>query len=792
MSRRPFIEAIEPRLLYSADLATAALGSSLQTFRTFEQDRLDPLVQAQAAPQAEARVEIVLVDRAVPDAAQLIADLRAQQQAGRRIEVVTLEANDDGIARLTQVLQGRQDVSAVHVLGHGADGVVQLGSARLDAATLLARAGEIAAWGTALADDADLLLYGCEVAASAAGRQLLADLAALTGADVAASDDATGAAALGGDWVLEARTGAVEAALAPSEQARQAWSGLLQEFVVTRFDDTTQSGSLRWAVNQASNTPGDHIIRLAAGTYQISISGIGSANNGDLDITGAGRLQIVGAGAGATTIEIVSQAASRIFDVGSGATLELSGLTLKGASGSASSAGGVIRVNGGASLSMTDSVIDGGRSNSDGGALYIASAATATLQRVEIRNAQTSGGSSNGGAIYNAGTLTLTDSTLAGNRSGGDGGALYQAATSGTLTLRNVTLSGNTAGDQGGALYSRSHLSLVSVTVAGNQANGSGASGGGVYLESGLTVQARNTLFSANTNASGGASHLAGPGTFSSLGNNLYTGAASPSGAVASDVLTTDAKLAALASNSGPTQTHRLLAGSPAIDAGSSDAAVPSTDQRGAPRYGSAPDIGAYELSYGPRIVTNQLTVSEGGRVQPTLEITDPNDLPSAIAIAVSGLQGGVFQVSGATVTSFSLADVLDGLVEFVHDGSETAPAYTLRATDPDGASASSAAFVVFTRVNDAPVLLGAAALPSITEDVAPGSNPGTRVADLIAGGQATDPDSANLGIAVTGVSASIGSWQYSLNGTGSDWAAMGNPSSGAARLLPAAALVRT
>jgi predicted outer membrane repeat protein len=454
MSRRPYIEAIEPRLLYSADLAAAVGGQSLQPLRTFEQGRLDTLELQAAAQQATPRVEIALVDRSVPDAAQLIADLRAQQQAGRRIEIVTLGEQEDGIARLTELLRGRSDVGAVHVLGHGADGVVQLGGVRLDAATLLARAGEVATWGAALADDADVLLYGCDVAASEKGRQLIADLAALTGADVAASDDATGAAALGGNWTLEARTGAVEAALAPSEQARQAWSGLLQEFVVTRFDDTTEEGSLRWAINQASSKPGDHLIRLAAGTYLISISGSGSPNNGDFDITGSGRLQIVGAGAGATTIEIASQAASRVFDVSSGASLELSGLTLKGASGSASGSGGVIRVQGGGSLTMTDSVIDGGRSKDDGGALYIASSATAALQRVEIRNAQASDSNSDGGAIYNAGSLTLIDSTLAGNRSGGDGGALYQAVSSGTLTLKNVTLSGNTAADKGGAIYS--------------------------------------------------------------------------------------------------------------------------------------------------------------------------------------------------------------------------------------------------------------------------------------------------------------------------------------------------
>jgi hypothetical protein len=794
MSRRPYIEAIEPRLLYSADLAAAVGGQSLQPLRTFEQGRLDTLELQAAAQQATPRVEIALVDRSVPDAAQLIADLRAQQQAGRRIEIVTLWAQEDGIARLTELLRGRQDVGAVHVLGHGADGVVQLGGVRLDAATLLARAGEVATWGAALADDADVLLYGCDVAASEKGRQLIADLAALTGADVAASDDATGAAALGGNWTLEARTGAVEAALAPSEQARQAWSGLLQEFVVTRFDDTTEEGSLRWAINQAAKLGGDHVIRLAAGTYQISLKDKGSPNDGDFDITGAGRLQIVGAGAALTRIEITDQAASRIFAVGAGAGLELSGVMLLGDGSSADAdTGGVIQLATGAALTLTDSVIEGGKAGL-GGAISVEAGASATLQRVEIRKATAGGASPTkqglGGAIYNAGSLTLTDSTLAGNQATGDGGALYQAAEGGTLELRNVTLSGNQAVDgRGGGLYSESDLSLVNVTLAANQAGAAGASGAAVYVDSGRTLEARNTLFANNTVADGSDRPLGG-GTLVSLGNNLYTSDSKPAGAAGSDIVTPDAKIGALEASVTLTRTHKLLPGSPAIDAGSTDASVPSTDQRGAPRYGSSPDIGAYELSYGPRIVTNELAIPEGGRAKPTLEISDPNDAPANVTLTVSGLVAGAVEVRGAPATTFTLQDVLDQVVEFVHDGSETPAAYTLTATDPGGASTSSSAFVTFTRVNDAPVLTGAAALASIVEDVASGSNAGTRVSDLIpTAAQATDVDSTSLGIAVTAADVARGSWEYSLNGT--TWLALGIPSNSAARLLPGDARVR-
>jgi uncharacterized delta-60 repeat protein len=64
-----------------------------------------------------------------------------------------------------------------------------------------------------LAEEGDILLYGCSVGAGHEGEALTQDLAALTGADVAASTDPTGPAELGGDWVLETATGSVEASV---------------------------------------------------------------------------------------------------------------------------------------------------------------------------------------------------------------------------------------------------------------------------------------------------------------------------------------------------------------------------------------------------------------------------------------------------------------------------------------------------------------------------------------------------------------------------------------------------
>ncbi|HYC01912.1 MAG TPA: DUF4347 domain-containing protein [Azospirillaceae bacterium] len=186
---------------------------------------IDALLQAQApaeeAPQtlptAEAAgappVEIAFIDAAVPGADKLAAGLRPG------IELVTLDPARDGLSQMAEALRGRTDIAAIHVLGHADDGLMILGSGAWDAAGLDARADDLAAIGRSLAAGGDILLYGCDLGAGAEGAAFLNRMADLTGADVAASTDATGAARLGGDWDLEAQRGTVESAGALTDGA---------------------------------------------------------------------------------------------------------------------------------------------------------------------------------------------------------------------------------------------------------------------------------------------------------------------------------------------------------------------------------------------------------------------------------------------------------------------------------------------------------------------------------------------------------------------------------------------
>ena len=140
-----------------------------------------------------------------------------------------IDAERDGIRKITDTLAQKSDLDAIHIISHATDGAVQLGCTQLDFETLLKRAASVKKWGEALTENGDILIYGCDLAATQEGKSLVEALARLTGADVAASEDPTGAAAKGGDWELEFKTGAIEATVAVSTAEQSAWNHVLAE-----------------------------------------------------------------------------------------------------------------------------------------------------------------------------------------------------------------------------------------------------------------------------------------------------------------------------------------------------------------------------------------------------------------------------------------------------------------------------------------------------------------------------------------------------------------------------------
>ena len=235
----PLMRVLEPRVLLDAaaletaldvaaqavhsDLAEAYLSPEAQArplaertpfavHRSAAFDGLDNIVREDAeiaSPDAsdDTRAEIVFIDFSLPEHDALLAAVDPNA------EVHVIEASSDGLAFIAETLAGRTDVDAIHILSHGSAGSLQLGGSSFDATRMSdADRRSLATVRDALSDDADLLIYGCRFGDGDDGRRAANALALATGADIAASDDLTGSAALGGDWDLELRVGDIETA----------------------------------------------------------------------------------------------------------------------------------------------------------------------------------------------------------------------------------------------------------------------------------------------------------------------------------------------------------------------------------------------------------------------------------------------------------------------------------------------------------------------------------------------------------------------------------------------------
>jgi hypothetical protein len=174
-------------------LAVVVLGPATST-----------VASVSTATPSTAGAELAVVDTTVTDHAALA---HAAREAG--MDVV----NVSSAAELTAALSERSNLTAVHVLSHGTVGTVYLGNDTIRTETLDQYSNLTAALDGSLAPDGDILLYGCLVARNGTGQTFVGAMAEGTGADVAASDDMTGNAALGGDWTLEYAVGTAGGAL---------------------------------------------------------------------------------------------------------------------------------------------------------------------------------------------------------------------------------------------------------------------------------------------------------------------------------------------------------------------------------------------------------------------------------------------------------------------------------------------------------------------------------------------------------------------------------------------------
>ena len=658
--------ALEERLLFSATpidpgivdaIDTDLLASQIQTSEETQAD--DSKLEQRTSTQSEIARSIVFINSDVPEIEALLDDLSDSRPDAR---VFVLDSGRDGVEQISEVLD-QHNASDIHIVSHGENGAVRLGSTWLSASNLNGYAGQIAQWQSSLTSDADFQFYGCDLAETQNGRDLIDGIAALTSADIAASDDDTGHASLGGDWDLEYTTGAVESQVVFSSSLQNEWEHKLATITVNTFNDVVDGGdafiSLREAIIQANST-GDTIdlSTIGAGTFTLTINGTGedSAATGDLDITG--NVTITGLDASSTIIE--GGGIDRVFDLlGNSARLTMSDVTVQG--GSINDKGGGFQVDHASAVLKLDRVIVQNNMADDGAGIF--NKGTINLTNVIISNNGDQVNTNEGGGIHNKETAVLNRVTLSGNKSD-KGGGINHDNSANSLSLTNVTVSGNTAASSGGGLYSQNTATVVNSTFTLNVTD----SGGGIRVQSGTTTIS-NTIVANNTAASANSDVQ---GNFDSQGFNLIQVVGSASGFIGSDLTGTGALLNSLADNGGFGATHSLAIGSAAINAGTTTGA-PNIDQRGLSRDAS-PDIGAYEY-------------------EATIYAYDGFDYSTG---SLEGQNGGTGWTTGWTTTAGSSADVnATGL---------TSPTSTL---PTQGGNAMMNTSSQFTQVRDLATTLG-------------------------------------------------------------------------------------
>ncbi|MDX2212444.1 MAG: DUF4347 domain-containing protein [Oculatellaceae cyanobacterium bins.114] len=335
---------------------------------------------------------LVFIDGSVEDAEQLA------QSTLSGVEAILLDPTQDGIAQITATLAGRSNISSVHLIGHGSSGSLRLGSTVLNQEAIAQYADSLKQWKTALTNDADLLLYNCNVASDSAGQAFVNQLSQLTEADVAASNDLTGNAALGGDWLLEYATGLIEAPLALQLQAMQAYQEVLADFQVSTAEQLAN------AINEANKTPSrDRIFVTGNITLTTTLPTITSI------------VEVIGTGTGATING--ASGVNRIFKVSS-TTANFRNLTLQ---------------NG---IAQGETGISGGGGGLGAGGALFAEFSSVEIDDVEFRNNTARGGNSTGtaGRGGNGGNLGFGgDNGGAGGNGGGFEGSPRPAGGAGGL-----------------------------------------------------------------------------------------------------------------------------------------------------------------------------------------------------------------------------------------------------------------------------------------------------------------------------------------------------------------------
>lgn len=768
---------------------------------------------------ANSATKVLFVDSRVQDYQQIVA------AAGADVKVVILDADHDGVKQIADALEGMHDVASISIVSHGDSGLLLLGNTALHAGDMSQYQAELGKIGSAMQADGEILLYGCDVGAGSKGQGFIQNLADATGAVVAASTDATGDVAHGGNWDLEIATGALSSAPVLDVSKLADYDHSLLTIGVSNLAD------LKAALANAVTDGVDDLITLTG-----DITFTSAADTLTFAVTDGHKTSIIGAG---HTISGANLAQVLHINAGNG-SVELDNLTITN---------GLVSGNGGDSLDQSDAASAAANKGGDalGGGIYNAGKLSIVNSTISDNKAAagggggghlngTIGGAGGGGGGYNGvgsgaggtmvaiqnGVLTPSANQGAGGTGvGGAGGSLYrdgQSGGAGGSTVggiadvpQNVSPNYNytyIAGGGNGGSASLGGSAMIGGGAGGAGYNGIGAAGGnaaGAIYNVG-TLVITNSFITGNLAAAGGGGGSGkgqavfyGANNAGAAGNggNAYGGIWNNGGILKMDATSTANMNNAAGAGKGGEGTGT------GNSAGLDGTAVSNASIAGSDFAYVAPVLSGAASN---QPVNDNATVSPFSGVTltgSTATLTITLDSASRGAFTTASLSASGFTTSDGGLTyvhsSASASDLQTAVRSLVYQpaanrvaaGATESTTFTIK-MDDGVATTSSTASVVATSINDAPSGMGNTSIPVVMEDA---TSPAGVAISALTGINFSDADTGSAlgGIAVTGNtanSATEGVWQYSVD-SGAHWYAIGTVSSGSSLLLSASSQVR-
>jgi hypothetical protein len=208
---------------------------------------------------------IVFIDSAVEDYETITSSFK------ENTEFYLINANEDGFKRISEILSDRENIDALHLIGHGSSGQILFGNAFLNNETIDNYQATLASIGQSLTTSGDILFYGCNVASTEQGEILIKKISEITKADIAASKDLTGK---DGDWDLEKIEGFIN----------------VKELEVRHYDHSLGSLSTSGVLSNSGVTHIDYnvtMINSSSSNTHIGLGGNSRSAPGGLDSTGS-------------------------------------------------------------------------------------------------------------------------------------------------------------------------------------------------------------------------------------------------------------------------------------------------------------------------------------------------------------------------------------------------------------------------------------------------------------------------------------------------------------------------